>query len=498
MAAPWEKYQQQSVDDEGPWSKYKADSEKQAQPPSLRHTASMVPSSFNKGIASGLDVLLNAPTNVANLGVSAAGLAALAAKRPDIAETLSGYVSQQPNYAQRAFEKIGAIEPIKPQSAAERVVDVAAQGAGGSLVGPASSGASLARMMGTGALSAGAGQATTEATGSPLAGALASLATPAAIGAIADRKPAPVARSVDELKAASSQAYNEATNAGAVFKPSSYDGFISSVIPDIKKAGFDAGLHPKVASVLSRLSSEQGQPHTLDNMEILRRVVKSAAASNEPDERRIAGIIQSKLDDFVSNAGPNDITGGNLSVAIPALQNARKLWSQASKADTIETLMDRAKLSAPNFSGSGMENAIRTEFRALAKNDKKMRLFSDDEQEAIRKVAMGGPIENAARMLGKFAPTGVVSSGLSSGAGYFLGGPMGAAAVPAAGFVGRQLATALTKRNAEKASELMRGFEPSAALQQPGMLAQALKNYTPFERDLILARMAGMQTQEQQ
>ena len=190
--------------------------------------------------------------------------------------------------------------------------------------------------------------------------------------------------------------------------------------------------------------------------------------------------------------------GGNPAIAIPALQDARKLWSQASKADTIETLIDRAKLSAPNFSGSGMENAIRTEFRALAKNEKKMRLFTDDEQDAIRKVAMGGPVENAMRMIGKFAPTGVVSSGLSSGAGYMLGGPVGAAAVPAAGFGARQLATMLTMRNAQKASELMRGTQPSAMAPQPGAIAKALAAYTPFERDLIMARMAGLQAQEQQ
>lgn len=502
MAAPWEKYQQASAD-EGPWSKYQpksAESSKEQPSPSFGHTASLIPESFNRGLAQTLDVALNAPTNIANLGVSGAGMAALALNKPELASKLAGYVQQTPNYAQRAFEAIGATHPdITPQSSGERILSSAMQGAGGSLVGPSASLGALARTAAISGGAGGTGQAVTEATGSQLAGALASMAVPAGVSAAAQpRQPKPVARSIDELKAASSKAYDEATNAGAVFKPASYDNFVDSLIPGIKKEGFNAGLHPKIQFVLDQLISEKGQPQTLDNMEILRRVVKSAAKSNESDERRLAGIIQSKLDDFVSKAGPNDITGGNLSVAVPALQNARKLWSQASKADVIETLMDRAQLSAPNFSGSGMENAIRTEFRSLAKNEKKMRLFTDDEQDAIRKVAMGGPLENAARMIGKFAPTGVVSSGLSSGAGYVLGGPVGAAVVPATGFVGRQLATALTKRNAEKASELMRGFQPNIAPQQPGMLAEALKNYTPFERDLILARMAGLQAQGQQ
>jgi hypothetical protein len=500
MAAHWEKYKETTADNDGPWSKYQsqtqsADEESSA---SIGHTLRMLPSSFNKGVSGGLDLLLNAPANIANLGVSVAGMSALALGSPETASKLAGYVTQQPNYARRAFEKIGAIENINPQSAGERIADIALQGAGGALLGPSASMPALARTAGIGAASAGAGQGVTEATGSPLAGALASMAVPAGIGAVGARTPKPSVRSIDELKAASSQAYQDATAAGAVFKPSAYDNFVNTLIPDVKKAGFDAGLHPKAASVLSRIASEQGQPQTLDNMEILRRVVKSAAASNEPDERRIAGIIQGKLDDFVGNAGPNEIMGGNPAVAIPALQDARKLWSQASKADTIETLIDRAKLSAPNFSGSGMENAIRTEFRALAKNEKKMRLFTDDEQDSIRKVAMGGPVENAMRMIGKFAPTGVVSSGLSSGTGYMLGGPVGAAAVPAAGFGARQLATMLTMRNAQKASELMRGTQPSAIAPQPGAIAKALSAYTPFERDLIMARMAALQNQEQE
>ena len=109
-------------------------------------------------------------------------------------------------------------------------------------------------------------------------------------------------------------------------------------MPDIRKAGFDVNLHPKVSAVLTRLEAEQGKPQTLENLEILRRVTKSAAASPEADERRIAGMVQDKLDNFVANAGPADIMAGNATIAVPALQQARKLWSQASKADTIETL----------------------------------------------------------------------------------------------------------------------------------------------------------------
>ena len=48
---------------------------------------------------------------------------------------------------------------------------------------------------------------------------------------------------------------------------------------------------------------------------------------------------------------------------------------------------------AAQFSGSGFENALRTEFRNLAQNPKRLRGFSAEEQAAIRRVARGGPAD---------------------------------------------------------------------------------------------------------
>ena len=64
-------------------------------------------------------------------------------------------------------------------------------------------------------------------------------------------------------------------------------------------------------------------------------------------------------------------------------------------------------------------------------------------------------------MLGKLAPTGIVSAGIGGSAGYALGGPVGAVAVPAVGAIARRGATKMTQRNVEKASELVRSGAPA-------------------------------------
>ena len=386
----------------------------------------------------------------------------------------------------------------KPESDTERMLSAMTRGVAGAATGmgagaalgaaaSANAGAQrLAQMLtaapktqlAAGAASPAAGEAVRQAGGGPVAQTAAELATGLVVASpSAVMRQVPTTATTEQLRNASRAAYKAAEQAGAVFKPTSYDAFVTGMLPDIRKAGFDSALHPKASAVIDRLQAEMGKPQTLENMEILRRISKIAAASPEKSERNIASIIEDHLDNFVANAGPNDIIGGNPQVAVPALQQARSLYSKASKSDTIETLLDRAALSAPNYSASGMENAIRIEFRALAKNQNRMRLFSPDEQEAIRKVAMGGPVENTLRMLGKFAPTGVVSTALSTGTGAMFGGPIGAAALPIAGMAARQGAAAMTKRNADLAAALMRG----------GKLPK-----TGINRDQLAAALAAM------
>src|SRR5690606_18202419 len=161
-----------------------------------------------------------------------------------------------------------------------------------------------------------------------------------------------------------------------------------------------------------------------------------------PDEARIASIMKDALDDFVQRLRPGDVLAGDPIKGASALKVARDLWARGSKADAIENLIERARNRAGQFSGSGYENALRTEFRAFVRNRRNLRGFTADERAALQRVARGGPIENALRYLGKLAPTGIVSAALSGGAGAAMGGPVGAAALPALGFLARQGATA--------------------------------------------------------
>jgi hypothetical protein len=287
-----------------------------------------------------------------------------------------------------------------------------------------------------------------EETGSPTLGMAAGIAAgiPFAMGA----KGTLQAPTVQELKGQAGQQYKFAEDVGAVFKKNSYNQFANQLETTLAKEGLDKALQPRVFAALERIKDTKNSNVSLENMEILRRIGQAAGSSADASERRLASILVDNLDDFVETAQPNQLAKGS-SEAVSALTDARELWKRAKKTEIIDDLVASAELRAEaNFSQSGMENALRRKLVNLADNPKKLRAFTKEEQNAIKVAAKGGPIQNALRLVGKLAPTGAISAGISGGAGFVFGGPMGAVGLPVIGGASRLGATQLGLRNIEQ------------------------------------------------
>jgi hypothetical protein len=282
--------------------------------------------------------------------------------------------------------------------------------------------------------------------------------TGGATGAVGAKMAQSVARkaipSTEQLKQMGSAAYKAAEDAGVVV----HKGIMADAIDDIAaaagKAGIDRTIHPKASAALARLMEAKGTEPSLSQIDQLRRILKGAASSIEPDERRVASIMIDKLDDFVSGLSVKDVVSGDVLKATSSLNQGRDLWSRMRKGEMVDELVERAKNAAPNFSASGYENALRTQFRALAQNKARMRVFTEAEREAIQKIARGGPLDNALRFIGRFAPRGVVSSGFHLGA-TAMDPTLGVSSM-LLGEGARRGATAMTRGNVDALSALVR------------------------------------------
>ena len=270
--------------------------------------------------------------------------------------------------------------------------------------------------------------------------------------------PGAIIPEVNDLFSVGRVAFNEARIAGGGVRPESLSRAaekIRNISNDIGlRIDFDPDIHGPAYAAKQRIVTELESGNIdFDKLLTLRELAGDVAGNADPAISMRGMRLKNSIDDFVDSLGPEDVTSGNPEKAAQALASARKFWRDASVARAIEKEIELAGNRAGQFSGSGYENALRTQFRQLNARIIKghERGFTPEEIAAIKKVADGGPLDNVLRFVGKLAPTGVVSGGIGAGAGFALAGPAGAVALPTMGGLARTLATRGTISNAQNA-----------------------------------------------
>jgi len=326
-------------------------------------------------------------------------------------------------------------------------------------------------------------QAVTETTESPFLGTLAGIATALPFGMGAKKTGIPT---IDNLKSQANMQYKVAKESGIMFKKDSFKNFANNLERRLlKEEGLDADIQPGATAALKRIKLAGSKENSLQDVENLRRIAQGASASTNASERRLGQIMIDELDDFVETAGTSQMTKGD-SVGIEALTAARQAWKTSKKAEILDDIFNSAKLrEEANFSQSGMENVLRRKLVNLADNKKLMRAFSKEEKDAITSAAKGGSIQNTLRTLGKFAPTGVVSTGGSAGLGFLLGGAPGAIALPLIGGAARKGAEQLGLRNFKNLEEMLLLGGKKSTAPTPGQILGTRGGLTGAEAGLL-------------
>ena len=241
------------------------------------------------------------------------------------------------------------------------------------------------------------------------------------------------APSADELAARSSQLFKQA-------KESNVELDAKDFATTMKDVAFSELQNAKM-------------PKDFNELRTLRKFIQGAQKSADPEERRLATNLKDRFDEYVLNIPETSIKSGGKE-GIQAWKEARDVYSRMSKAEIFDEMIDNAQLDKSKFSMSGIENSLAQQLRQLAKNDKKMRLFTAEEQKAIREAAEGGNVQNVLRFFGKFAPTSSVSS-IPSILTTALNAPLGLALT--GGAIGSRFAASqMRKSDVKKLAALMR------------------------------------------
>jgi hypothetical protein len=306
-----------------------------------------------------------------------------------------------------------------------------AQQAGSAMLSPFTQ--DIAQQAAVAAPAAVAAQATsdraTDVGFSPLANFAATLAVGTLAGAAggkaqrkltADKTP-PV--TMDEVKQRASAAYSRVDNSGVSIKPQPILKTIDEIETSlINNENFNPAMdtHKPVKQVLDLMRSMTGtQRMSFTKLDQLRQSASALTReSNEAATRRLASKVVEGLDNKITSLQPKDLMSGRgaLGETLTDIKEARDAWKRVSKATVIEDALNIAEARALDPRASEGE-LIRNQFKNLAANKNKMKLFNKDEQEAIRRVVSGEGAERILALAARFNPArNQLVSGLTIGA----------------------------------------------------------------------------------
>jgi len=167
-----------------------------------------------------------------------------------------------------------------------------------------------------------------------------------------------------------------------------------------------------------------------------------------------ANLAQQSVDEidlFIDGLQPEDMPVGDLDTARTALKKARDLWRTSIKTQKVENAIDQSDMYL-----SGRESGLRNQVKSLLRKNKKEKLFSPQEEEALKKVIGNNMLSRTVRALG---------DGLGRKAAMVTGGAMGGLEGAAIGAAAGEAASAIGESAAMRKAEIARALISSGALQ---------------------------------
>jgi hypothetical protein len=235
----------------------------------------------------------------------------------------------------------------------------------------------------------------------------------------------------------------------------------------------------------------------MNEIENVRKQLSKLRMSADASTREAAKTAQLVLTKNQAALTAADVVAGDAPLYTKTIREAVGNYGAGKRSLTVQGKQDLAELNAGTAgSGANDDNALRQAIKQLARpvNNTNVPVwkklgYNDAEGAAIKQAAMGTPVGNTARYLGKLAPTGSVSGVLSAGAGYGAAGPFGAVALPAAGYLAKKIGDMSTKSAIKTLDSLVRSRSPLAqqvAAQLPPQLVAQL----PTKTQAILQTLA--------
>lgn len=318
-----------------------------------------------------------------------------------------------------------------------------------------------------------AGQGVYELTNNPIASFLTTLGT-SILGI--KRPQTQQAVSEEAMGKIAQQRYDVLDQMGFKFKSPEFVQDMNDVAKNLRAEGYTPKAYPKIAGAIEELTSST-QPKDWTELQALRKIIRGAQKSTDPEEKRLGSILLDRFDNYLMKVDQTKVETGDTKVMSKTWAEARDAYSKMKKSEIFTDMLEEAKLDKSKFTQSGAENSMATQLRQLAKNEKRMAMFTSEERDAIRKAAQGDNAQYLLKFFGKFAPTGVITGGATGGIAYH--DPFTGAVIAASTLLSKAGATKYRMNTIEELANQMRtGSKPvvtgTATRTLPALATQAV------------------------
>lgn len=214
----------------------------------------------------------------------------------------------------------------------------------------------------------------------------------------------------EDIRRRAQDFYNTMDQAGVRFSENAADNLATRLEDTLRRqaASINSQDRAEVLRVVRDLRNRPYNDLSFQELEALRstlgnigrdattgKVTAPGAQAN-----RLAGIVQDELDNFVSTAGPQDVTAGDPQLAAQAVQRARQLWRNARKGEILEQVLTRVELGNKKPAIQDLQDRL----APIVADRRLMDKFTDSEREVLRSLQRGTFTEKALQFAGKFAP----------------------------------------------------------------------------------------------
>jgi len=271
----------------------------------------------------------------------------------------------------------------------------------------------------------------------------------------------------DDIAAGSSALYNQAEEAGAVFKPDAVGALLGQIDNAVKEGGtlFKTN-HPKTFSLLKEIrqdvvaNTKAGKPISLPQLDQYRRALSTAANESltplgkmTDDGRRLAGAVKT-IDNFLTQNPPEKILASGNPDAINLYKTAQKEWQRYSQFSDIANLVKKA---------DGDPNRLKTLVGNFVNDARKVKGYKPEVINSLKKASQNSNPEALSKALGKFGfdlgSGRNIGNTIVPGASILYGGAKGSATA-AAGTVARQVQKLAAQGKIQETLDIIQGLKP--------------------------------------